>query len=106
MLVSWSALLVSSWLVGESATSYYKTHYVRAFSVPSASMEPAVAEGDFVLTNNSAYRADGPRRGDIVVFKYPQPERREAAERSYPPAADIPSAAIPRSYPRCSTGLD
>jgi len=81
MLASWSALLILGWLVGGPFTSYYKTHYLRAFFIASTSMEPTLAKGDFVLTNNSAYRTDGPRRGDIIVFKYPLDERREFVKR-------------------------
>ena len=81
LLVSWAALLVSGWLVEEPLKSYYKTHYARAFTISSGSMEPALSKGDYVLTNNSAYRAGGPQRGDIVVFKYPRDEQREFIKR-------------------------
>jgi len=81
MLASWSALLMLGWLAGGPFTSYYKTHYLRAFSIASPSMEPTLAKGDLVLTNSSAYRTDGPRRGDIIVFKYPIDERREFVKR-------------------------
>jgi signal peptidase I len=80
-LASWAVLLTLSGLVGGPFASYYQTHYLRAFTIPSGSMEPAVARGDFVLTNNSVYRADGPRRGDIIVFRYPPDERREFVKR-------------------------
>jgi len=80
-LASWALLLMLSALVGGPFASYYRDHYLRAFTIPSGSMEPAVARGDFVLTNNSLYRNEGPRRGDIVVFKYPLDERREFIKR-------------------------
>src|SRR5262249_3631002 len=80
-LAAWVALLILNGLLGGQFVSYYGTHYLRAFTVPSRSMEPAVARGDFVLTNNSAYRTSGPRRGDIIVFKYPIDEERVFIKR-------------------------
>jgi signal peptidase I len=80
LLVSWAVLLISGGIVGEQLTTYYQSA-VQAFSIPSASMEPALARGDFVLTDKSAYRSVGPRRGDIIVFKYPLDERRDFIKR-------------------------
>jgi len=80
LLVSWAALLISGAIVGDQLTSYYKNS-VQAFSIPSPSMEPALARGDFVLTDKSAYRSAGPRRGDIIVFRYPLDERRDFIKR-------------------------
>jgi signal peptidase I len=80
LLISWAVLLISGGIVGDRLTTYYKSS-VQAFSIPSASMEPALARGDFVLTDKSAYRSVGPRRGDIIVFKYPLDERRDFIKR-------------------------
>lgn len=44
---------------------------VQAFNIPSASMQPTLLIGDFILVNKLVYRFSEPRRGDIVVFKYP-----------------------------------
>ena len=44
-------------------------------------MEPTLLIGDYVLTDNSVYRGGAPRRGDIIVFKYPQDERRDFVKR-------------------------
>ena len=44
---------------------------VQAFNIPSASMQPTLLIGDFILVNKLVYRVSEPRRGDIVVFKYP-----------------------------------
>ena len=47
-----------------------------------------MARSDFVLTNNSVRRTDGPRRGDIIVFKYPLDERREFIKRMVGPPGE------------------
>jgi signal peptidase I len=44
---------------------------VQAFNIPSASMQPTLLIGDFILVNKLVYRVSQPRRGDVVVFKYP-----------------------------------
>ncbi len=44
---------------------------VQAFNIPSASMQPTLLIGDFILVNKLVYRLSDPRRGDIIVFKYP-----------------------------------
>ncbi len=45
---------------------------VQAFNIPSASMQPTLLIGDFILVNKLVYRLSEPRKGDIVVFKYPE----------------------------------
>jgi len=42
---------------------------VRIYSIPSASMAPTLQAGDHIVV--TPYRLDGPRRGDIVVFRGP-----------------------------------
>lgn len=54
---------------------------VGAFTVSSASMSPTLLPGDFVLVNRLAYRLHPPRRGDIIVFRFPQADGREFAKR-------------------------
>jgi nickel-type superoxide dismutase maturation protease len=41
------------------------------YRVRGASMEPALADGGFVLVNPRAYRGRAPRRGDIVLARHP-----------------------------------
>jgi len=39
--------------------------------VESISMQPNLYAGDFVIVNKLAYKLGVPRRGDIIVFRYP-----------------------------------
>lgn len=48
-----------------------KTVVVQPFFIPSGSMEPTLLPGDHVLVNKFIYYVREPRRGDIMVFKYP-----------------------------------
>lgn len=60
------------------------TFVVEPFLIPSASMEPTLMVGDFLLSNRQVFAPSGPlgrlilpyrkvRRGDIVVFYHPRP---------------------------------
>ncbi len=41
------------------------------FEISSAAMVPAFLPGDHVIVNKAAYQTAQPRRGDVVVFRYP-----------------------------------
>jgi len=45
--------------------------YMRAYEVPSASMEPTLMEADRIVTVLFQGRVAGPRRGDVVVLRHP-----------------------------------
>ena len=59
-----------------------KATLAQAFSIPSASMEPQLRDGDRVVVSRLAYRLHDPRRGDVVVFPSPAipPEETGAVE--------------------------
>jgi signal peptidase I len=72
---------------------FARTFLFQAFAVPSSSMEKNVLTGDRLLVNKYLYseRGDGAlakmlpgrpvRRGDIVVFKFPEDPRRDFIKR-------------------------
>ncbi|MCR5507425.1 MAG: signal peptidase I [Lachnospiraceae bacterium] len=43
--------------------------------IPSKSMEPTIMTGDRIFGNRLAYKNKDPKRGDIVIFKFPDDER-------------------------------
>ncbi len=43
---------------------------IKAFEIPSPSMEPTLMEGDKVLVERVTYHFDPPNRGDIIVFRF------------------------------------
>lgn len=49
-----------------------RTWCLEAFLVASGSMEPSFQGGDRIVVDKRAYRAGGPRRGDVVVFCRPE----------------------------------
>ena len=80
-------------LIVEYAKSFFPVFFivlilrsflVEPFTIPSASMVPTLKIGDYILVNKFAYglrlpvigtkvfKVDDPKRGEIMVFKYPE----------------------------------
>ena len=72
---------------------FIRTFVVQAFKIPSGSMIPTLVVGDHILVNKFIYGVYiplldiwalgpwAPRRGDIIVFKYPYDETRDFIKR-------------------------
>ncbi len=45
---------------------------VQPFFVKGASMEPTFEDGNYILIDEISYRLHEPKRGDIIVFRFPQ----------------------------------
>ncbi len=66
---------------------------VQAFKIPTGSMRPTLLEGDVILVNKFIYGAKipftnlrlpklkGPKRGDVVVFIYPDNPKKDFIKR-------------------------
>jgi signal peptidase I len=50
---------------------FIQSFFIKAFIIPSSSMEPTLQIGDRVMVDRVTYYFRKPRRGDIVVFRYP-----------------------------------
>jgi signal peptidase I len=55
----------------------FRTFLSQPFTTPSGAMEPSLNIGDYFFVSMRAYDNAGPQRGDIVVFKMPNPESSE-----------------------------
>ncbi len=55
--------------------SSVRDHLLQAFKIPAPSMAPAILKGDRILLNKAIYKIKAPRRGDVVVFIYPDDRR-------------------------------
>jgi signal peptidase I len=70
-----------------------RTLIIQAFTIPSGSMMDTLLVGDYILVNKFLYGPEVPlteyrlpslrlpHRGDIIVFKYPQDEKRDFIKR-------------------------
>ncbi len=59
-----------------------RTFVVQAFKIPSGSMLPTLQIGDHIMVNKFTYWFTDPKRGDIIVFKFPQDEGRDFIKRA------------------------
>ncbi len=70
-----------------------RTFIVQAFKIPTGSMRMTLLEGDLILVNKFVYGAKvpllnswlpavhSPRRGDVVVFIYPEDKKKDFIKR-------------------------
>ena len=68
-------------LVALVLTLIIRTFVVQAFKIPSGSMRPTLLEGDKLFVNKYIYRFKAPKRGDIIVFKYPVDPKKDFIKR-------------------------
>ena len=72
---------------------FIRTFVIQAFKIPSGSMKPTLLIGDHILVNKFIYgikvpfldryiiQIAKPKRGDVVVFKWPRDERKDFIKR-------------------------
>ena len=70
-----------------------RTFVVQAFKIPTGSMRPTLIEGDLILVNKFIYGAKipftnltlpplrQPKRGDVIVFIYPEDPKKDFIKR-------------------------
>ncbi len=68
-------------LIALLLTLVIRTYVVQAFKIPSGSMRPTLLEGDKLFVNKYVYRFEEPKRGDIIVFKYPEDPKKDFIKR-------------------------
>ncbi len=67
------------WAVGLALL--IRTFVVAPFKIPSGSMRPTLIEGDRILVSKYLYRFREPRRGEVIVFRYPDDTKRPFIKR-------------------------
>lgn len=76
-IISWILVVVTAFLL-----AFVTTHYVIIKAeVPSGSMENTIMTGDRIVGNRLAYLLTEPKRGDIVIFKFPDDETQNYVKR-------------------------
>jgi signal peptidase I len=88
-------------LVAVVLALFIRTFIVQAFKIPSGSMKPTLLIGDHILVNKFIYGVKipfwdktivpikRPRRGDIVVFKFPKDPAKDYIKRVIGSAGDV-----------------
>lgn len=88
-------------LVAVVLALFIRTFVVQAFKIPSGSMKPTLLVGDHILVNKFIYGVKlpfvnttlipvtDPKRGDIVVFKFPEDPKKDFIKRVIGVSGDI-----------------
>jgi signal peptidase I len=58
-----------------------RTFFIQAFRIPSESMVPTLLAGDHLLVEKITYRFREPRRGEVIVFKFPLDKDKDYIKR-------------------------
>ncbi len=58
-----------------------RTFVVSPFKIPSSSMRPTLMEGDRIFVSKFIYRFRAPRRGEVIVFRYPENPKKAYIKR-------------------------
>ena len=69
-------------LVNEFIVNDLRQSSVQAFKISSGAMIPTLLIGDRILIDKQIYReGKNPERGDVIVFKYPEDEKKDFNKR-------------------------
>jgi signal peptidase I len=85
----WLNVTCENWIFAFIVAMAIRHFALEAFRIPTASMEPmlygdpAFLKGDNVLVDKLLFRFTGPKRWDVTVFQFPQPEI-EGGNDAYP----------------------
>jgi signal peptidase I len=84
---------VEPFLIAGIVALFIRQFVVEAFKIPSGSMKPTLTIGDHLLVNKFVYgprvpftdtrlfNGQEPKRGEIIVFKYPEDEKKDFIKR-------------------------
>ncbi|MEW6079342.1 MAG: signal peptidase I [Thermodesulfobacteriota bacterium] len=101
---------VEAVLIAVLLALFIRTFVVQAFKIPSGSMKDTLLIGDHILVNKFAYgidipflhisliKGEPPRRGDIIVFKYPGNPDKDYIKRVVAVAGDVVSVRDKQLY--------
>lgn len=84
---------IESFIIALVIAFFVRSFFIQAFKIPSSSMEPTLLIGDHLLVNRMTYVVKVPftdivllnlgkaKRGDIIVFRYPQDRTKDFIKR-------------------------
>jgi len=72
---------IESLLIATVLALIIRTFIITPFKIPTGSMEPTLKPGDKIFVNRLIYRIRKPKRGDVIVFRYPEDPKRDFIKR-------------------------
>jgi signal peptidase I len=76
-IASWILVFVIAFAISQFVTKVI----ILEVEIPSGSMEKTIKVGDRVIALRLAYLFDNPKRGDIIVFPFPDDESKDYIKR-------------------------
>ncbi len=67
--------------VDQGVSFAVRDNILKAYKIPTGSMQPTLEAGDHLLCNQLYYRYHNPQREDLVIFKVPTDDNREYIKR-------------------------
>lgn len=89
---SWWKDLLPSVFIAAVLALIIRSFLFTPFYIPSPSMEPTLYPSDRIIVNRLAYRFEEPKRGDVIVFKYPLNPQKDYIKRVIALAGDTVEA--------------
>lgn len=82
---SWAKRMWKEWgepfLIAALIAIAVRTFLVGPYKIPTGSMRTTLLEGDRIFVDKITYRFRPPRRGEIIVFKYPLDPKKDFVKR-------------------------
>lgn len=68
-------------IVTKNIALYLRNNVAQAFKIPTETMKPTLLRGDLILADKAIYKKSEPKRGDVIVFIYPQDTKKIFVKR-------------------------
>jgi signal peptidase I len=65
-------VIVTSLALNMYTSLIINPYFVQSYKLPAGSMEPTLLIGDHFLAGKLIFKTTAPKRGDIIIFKYPR----------------------------------
>lgn len=76
-IISWVKIFIVALLIA----AFLDNFIIINANVPSGSMEKTIMTGDRMIGNRLAYINSSPKRGDVIIFKFPDDEKQNFVKR-------------------------
>ena len=81
----WAKRMWKEWgepfLIAALIAIVVRTFLIGPYKIPTSSMRTTLLEGDWIFVDKITYRFRSPKRGEIVVFKYPVDPKKDFVKR-------------------------
>jgi signal peptidase I len=62
---------------------FFRFYIYQPFTISGSSMEPSFHDKEYIVVNEFSYHIGNPQRGDVVIFKHPEPACNDFVSQNY-----------------------